>query len=50
MPMGRIFSQRLAAARAGVVEPHNFIRFDKKLRGDLRVWDLFLERFNGRAL
>ncbi|XP_044128316.1 uncharacterized protein LOC122921997 isoform X1 [Bufo gargarizans] len=50
MPMGRIFCRRLAAATAGVSAPYHFIRLRKELKGDLRVWAEFLERYNGRTL
>lgn len=50
LPMGRIFSRRLAAATGGIVSPHHFIRLGRELRGDLRVWEAFLEQFNGRAI
>ncbi|XP_040294444.1 uncharacterized protein LOC121005739 [Bufo bufo] len=50
LPMGRIFSRRLASATGGVVSPHHFIRLGSELKGDLKVWDSFLKQFNGRAL
>lgn len=45
MPMGRIFIRRLVAATGGVLAPHNFDRLGRELRGDLRVWSLFLKCF-----
>ncbi|KAM3916024.1 uncharacterized protein RB166_015396 [Leptodactylus fuscus] len=50
MPMGRVFSRRLAAATAGVLVPSHYIRLGWELRGDLAVWDSFLEGYNGRSL
>ncbi|KAM3929167.1 uncharacterized protein RB166_006956 [Leptodactylus fuscus] len=50
MPMGRFFSRRLAAATAGVSVPSHYIRLGWELRGDLRVWDSFLDHYNGRSL
>lgn len=49
MPMGRIFSRRLAPATAGVSAPHHYVWLRQDLRGDLKVWASFLECFNGRA-
>lgn len=48
--MGRIFSRRLAAATAGVVVSHHYVRLGSELRSDLRVWASFLDSFNERAL
>ncbi|KAM3936164.1 uncharacterized protein RB166_003282 [Leptodactylus fuscus] len=50
MPMGRVFSRRLAAATAGVTVPSHFVWLGSELRGDLRVWELFLMQYNGRSL
>ncbi|XP_072254199.1 uncharacterized protein [Pyxicephalus adspersus] len=50
MPMGRIFSRRLAAATAGIKRPEHFVRLTKVLRQDLGVWRQFLEQYNGRSL
>ncbi|KAM3909894.1 uncharacterized protein RB166_021519 [Leptodactylus fuscus] len=50
MPMGRVFSQRLASASAGVTVPSHFVRLGSELRGDLGVWESFLMQYNGRSL
>lgn len=50
IPMGRIFCRRLAAATAGVKVPNHFIRLTRELQADLKVWDAFLECFNGRSM
>lgn len=50
IPMGRIFCRRLAQATAGVRQPHYLIRLRREHREDLRVWDTFLEEYNGRSL
>ncbi|KAM4048868.1 LOW QUALITY PROTEIN: uncharacterized protein ACNLHF_015985 [Anomaloglossus baeobatrachus] len=50
MPMGRIFSRRLASATAGVLAPHHYIRLSAEHRADLAVWGRFLEEYNGRSL
>ncbi|KAM4748731.1 LOW QUALITY PROTEIN: uncharacterized protein WCC33_006112 [Rhinophrynus dorsalis] len=50
LPMGRVFSRRLARLTAGVKRPHHFIRLSPEVRSDLVVWDSFLRNFNGRAL
>ncbi|KAM4017449.1 uncharacterized protein ACNLHF_007079 [Anomaloglossus baeobatrachus] len=50
MPMGRIFSRRLAGATAGVLAPHHYVRLSAEHRADLAVWGQFLEHYNGRSL
>ncbi|KAM3924807.1 uncharacterized protein RB166_008163 [Leptodactylus fuscus] len=50
MPMGRVFSRCLAAATAGTTVPHHYVRLGWELRGDLAVWDTFLDKYNGRSL
>ncbi|KAM3922975.1 uncharacterized protein RB166_012055 [Leptodactylus fuscus] len=50
IPMGRVFNRRLAAATVGVRHPRHYVRLGRALRGDLKVWQLFLQDFNGRSL
>ncbi|CAN2388360.1 RNA-mediated [Pristimantis euphronides] len=50
IPMGRVFSRRLAIATAGVKAPHHFVRIGKEHKEDLGVWSSFLKEFNGRTL
>ncbi|XP_066431505.1 uncharacterized protein [Eleutherodactylus coqui] len=50
MPMGRVFSRRLAAATAGIRAPHHFIRLGVSHKADLAVWSAFLEKYNGRSV
>lgn len=50
LPMGRVFSRRLAASTSGIKSPTHFVRLVKTHREDLRVWNTFLESFNGRAM
>ncbi|KAM4025788.1 uncharacterized protein ACNLHF_026226 isoform 2-T4 [Anomaloglossus baeobatrachus] len=49
MPMGRIFSRRLAMAMRGVQLSHHRIRIGLPLRADLQVWRNFLLQYNGRT-
>ncbi|KAM4045411.1 LOW QUALITY PROTEIN: uncharacterized protein ACNLHF_009243 [Anomaloglossus baeobatrachus] len=50
LPMGRVFSRRLAQATAGVSHPLHFIRLKVEHKADLRVWSRFLQLYNGRSL
>ncbi|XP_077342712.1 uncharacterized protein LOC143987679 [Lithobates pipiens] len=50
IPMGRVFSRRLAASTGGAVSPKHFVRLSRDHRADLQVWHVFLDSFNGRAL
>lgn len=44
IPMERIF------CRQRVVFPHHYVHLGWELHGDLRVWETFLDQFNGWAL
>lgn len=48
--MGRVFCRWLSASTGRVESPKHFVRLTKEHREDLRIWHLFLEHFNGRAL
>lgn len=50
MPMGRVFSRRLSLATKGVLQAEHRIRINKTLKNDLKVWEAFLQRYNGRTL
>lgn len=43
LPSGRTFNRRLY----GSFKPHHFIRLTKGIREDLKMWQLFLQEFNG---
>ena len=46
---GRAFLRRLIDLTIGVTKPHYHIRLTQTVKLDLRVWQVFLSRFNGRA-
>ncbi|KAM4809963.1 ubiquitin carboxyl-terminal hydrolase 30 [Rhinophrynus dorsalis] len=50
IPMGRVFSRRLEQATVGVKQPFHWVRVTKQLKEDLKVWEAFLEDFNGVRL
>ncbi|KAM4795870.1 uncharacterized protein WCC33_000963 [Rhinophrynus dorsalis] len=50
IPMGRVFSRRLGQATVGVKQPFHWVRVTKQLKEDLKVWEAFLEDFNGVRL
>ncbi|KAM4053257.1 uncharacterized protein ACNLHF_005994 [Anomaloglossus baeobatrachus] len=50
LPMGRVFSRRLAQATTGVLHPLHFVRLKVEHKADLRVWSRFLQLYNGRSL
>ncbi|CAJ0927872.1 unnamed protein product [Ranitomeya imitator] len=50
IPMGRVFSRRLASATAGVRAPHHFVHLSVEHKANLEVWDRFLACYNGRSL
>ncbi|KAM4748944.1 protein KTI12 homolog [Rhinophrynus dorsalis] len=50
IPMGRVFSRRLEQATVGVKQPFHWVRVTKQLKEDLKVWETFLEDFNGVRL
>lgn len=48
--MGCIICRRLSTATSGVRVPNHFVRVTRELQDDLRIWDAFLESFNGHSL
>ncbi|KAM8939578.1 uncharacterized protein RCH25_053265 [Pelodytes ibericus] len=50
IPVGRVFIRSLSRATAGIAAGHHFIRVTRKIRADLAVWLVFLERFNGKVV
>lgn len=46
---GRGFLRRLIDLTIGVTKPHHHIRLTQQVKLDLRVWQEFLNSFNGRA-
>ncbi|KAM4652053.1 uncharacterized protein O3C94_014388 [Discoglossus pictus] len=50
IPMGRIFSRRLALATGAGRQPHHHIRVTAEHKADLRIWYVFLQSFNGRNM
>lgn len=48
--MGQIFSRRLFLATTGLSHPGSHVRVSSSLREDLRLWDSFLEVFNGHSM
>jgi hypothetical protein len=34
----------------GISQPHFFIRLNRNVKGDLRIWQTFLSSLNGRSL
>ncbi|XP_031760883.1 uncharacterized protein LOC116412005 [Xenopus tropicalis] len=49
MPIAHVFSLRLSLSTRGIKQPHHFIRITKQLREDLKVWQTFLEKYNGHT-
>ncbi|XP_053570053.1 uncharacterized protein LOC128660298 isoform X1 [Bombina bombina] len=47
IPIGRIFKRRLEISTRGAKKPEHMIRVTKEMRDDLKVWDQFLQEFNG---
>ena len=46
---GRVFIRRLINLTMGVKKPHHYIRLTSETRKDLRLWESFLESFNGKS-
>ncbi|KAJ1096684.1 hypothetical protein NDU88_001817 [Pleurodeles waltl] len=46
----RTFCRRLGMALAGRQLPHHYVRLSAGVKADLRMWGMFLERFNGIPL
>ena len=47
---GRAFLRRLIDMTMGVQKPYHHIRLTRQARYDLKVWQDFLEHFNGRSM
>ena len=45
----RAFLRRLIDLTIGITKPHHHIRLTQQVKLDLRVWQEFLDNFNGRA-
>ncbi|XP_053558364.1 uncharacterized protein LOC128649240 [Bombina bombina] len=50
IPIGRIFCRRMSLATAGVSNPNFHIRLSSDMKEDLKIWQIFLEDFNGSLL
>lgn len=48
--MGRILCLRLSLATSGISAQRHYICLTMELLADLRIWDTFLESYNGRSL
>lgn len=46
---GRAFSRRLIDLTVGIQCPHHLIRLSKDVKEDLKIWQSFLAKFNGRS-
>ena len=46
---GRVFLRRLINLTMGVTHSHHFIRLTNETKKDLRIWDTFLDSFNGKS-
>lgn len=49
IPMARVFSRRFSLAIKGMVNPYAHFRISKSIKDDLRIWDAFLNEFNGSS-
>lgn len=50
VPLGRPFLRRLYDLCRGVRRPYHRVSISREARLDLRAWQLFLSRFNGRSI
>ena len=46
---GRAFLQRLIDLTVGVQSPHHYVRINREVKADLKLWQSFLTGFNGRS-
>lgn len=44
---GRAFCRRLINATIGISKPHHRIRLNNNIKQDLRIWQIFLQSYNG---
>ncbi|XP_053556935.1 uncharacterized protein LOC128648362 [Bombina bombina] len=47
IPVGRLFKRRLEMGTKGAKLPEHMVRVNKEMKEDLRVWEAFLDEFNG---
>ena len=47
---GRVFKRRIARLMVGCSKPHHHIRLTRDFRKDIKVWQSFLDCFNGRSI
>ena len=45
---GRVFLRKLINLTMGVTHSHHFLRLTNETKKDLRIWDTFLDSFNGK--
>ena len=45
----RVFPRRLINLTIGIKKPYHFIRLNTEVKKDLRIWQTFLDSFNGRS-
>lgn len=50
IPMGRVFTRRLFSSTCGLKSPYAHIRLTSSIKEDLKIWQKFLDDFNGRSL
>ena len=46
---GRVFLRRLINLTIGIKKPYHFIRLNAEVKKDLRIWQTFLDSFNGKS-
>ena len=46
---GRVFRRRLINLTIGIKKPHYFIRLNTEVKKDWRIWQTFLDSFNGNS-
>lgn len=46
---GRVFLCRLINLTIAIKKPYHFIRLNKEVKNDLRIWQNFLDSFNGKS-
>lgn len=46
---GRAFLRRLIDLTVGVQSPHHYVRINREVKADLKLWQSFLTGFNGRS-
>ena len=46
---GRAFLRGLLDLNVGVHSPHHYVRINKEIKADIKLWQSFLTGFNGRS-